>query len=870
MPTGPILPAMNTHLSPFTRSLRAAYARWRAWPRQRRLLAIGAAVLIMGLGGGWAWLTHDLPPIDRLADGLALPSTRIHDRHGRLLYEIIDPASAVGGRNIVIPLEAVPVHCQHAVIATEDANFYAHAGVDAAGVVRALWINVQGGEVVAGGSTITQQVARLLLFDPQQRAERTLRRKLREMILALQVQAHYSKDEVLALYLNQVYFGNLAYGIEAAANAYFGVAARHLSLAQCALLAGLLQSPARYDPLTDLPAARARQSVVLGLMTQTGYITADQATLAAAEPLHFAAVQFPIEAPHFVMGVIRQLEREYGDALYQRGLVVTTTLDLDWQHAAERIMRDQLDAINHPPPGRQPADADNAALVALDPRTGEIRALVGSPDYFDEAIDGAVNAALALRQPGSTLKPFTYAAAFDPALPAPWTPATMVLDVATPFVTRRLESYTPANFGLVEHGPVSVREALASSFNIPAVLAAQYVGVPALVELATNAGITTLAANPNLDLAVTLGGGEVRLLDLTAAYSIFANGGYRVDPQWIVRVAAADAPDDPLYAWQPPPLDRPVIDPRVAYAITDILSDDDARIPGFGRHSALNIGQPAAAKTGTTTDFRDNWVVGYTPDLVVGVWVGNADNRPMIDVTGVSGAAPIWNRFMRAALAGSPQTAFAPPPGMVRLDVCAPSGLLPSAACPRTRTELFIDGTQPTIYDTFYQIIATDSATGLQADDSTPPDRRVVQTYLVLPPEAREWAIRNGVPQPPPAPARLIVAGMNGAASAGAGGIATVRLLDPDPYTVFELSTVIPASAQRLPFRTAAPPDALSVTYRLNGIVIGSSDRSPYTIWWTLAAGDYTLTAAARLASGTTVVGDPVPFSVVPPNGMPP
>src|SRR5690606_27357778 len=282
----------------------------------------------------------------------------------------------------------------------------------------------------------------------------------------------------------------------------------------------------------------------------------------------------------------------------------------------------------------------------------------------------------------------TYAAAMDPARPEPWTAATMILDIETPFITRRLESYTPANFGLVEHGPVLVREALASSMNIPAVVALNEVGIEAMVELAANAGLTSLANNPNLDLAITLGGGEVRLLDLVQAYSAFANGGFRVDPVFILRVD--DHNGNTLYEYQRPRRTR-IMDERVAYIITHILSDDQARIPGFGRNSALNIGRPAAAKTGTTTDFRDNWVVGYTPNLVAGVWVGNADNTPMVNVTGVSGAAPIWNAFMRRVLRGQPELTFTEPPGIVRREVCALSGGTVTPYCPRRKLELFIE-----------------------------------------------------------------------------------------------------------------------------------------------------------------------------------
>ncbi|MCC6613248.1 MAG: transglycosylase domain-containing protein [Anaerolineae bacterium] len=812
---------------------------------RRTLLILALALVAAGLGL-YLWLFADLPSIDRLQAGLALPSTRIYDRQGRLLYEILPPE---GGRNVALPLDQIPQHCRDATIATEDANFYSHPGVDVVGIARAVWINLRGGEVIAGGSTITQQVARNLLLDPQQRAERTLTRKLKEAILALRLQSAYSKDDVLALYLNQSYFGNLAYGIEGAARAYFGKSAPELSLAECAMLAGVLQAPSVYDPLANPDAARQRQDDVLGLMERYGTISSDQALSARNETLQFAAAPFPIEAPHFVMAVIKQLERDYPQAFYGGGLEVTTTVDLDWQRAAQRIVQRQLDYLNQPGDGRQAANARNAALVALDPYTGQVLTMLGSPDYFDESIDGAVNAALALRQPGSALKPFTYALAFDPAQPDPWTAATMILDVETPFVTQRLESYTPANFALVEHGPVLARDALASSLNIPAVITLAHVGVPALIDLLNQAGVTTLATNPNLDLAVTLGGGEVRLLDLTAAYGIFPNGGTRVQPVFLLRVA--DRAGNVLYQWGPGAAGSPVIDSRVAYLITNILSDDNARILGFGRNSMLNIGRPAAAKTGTTTNFRDNWIVGYTPNLVAGVWVGNADNTPMVDVTGVSGAAPIWNAFMREALLGQPEVPFQEPTGFTRLEVCALSGLLPTPDCPRRRLELFIDGTQPTQTDNLYQRFTIDTATGLLADDSTPPDRRIQRVYTVLPQEARDWGIRNGILPPP-----------TGALVQQPDAAQGLRLLEPDPYTIFRLSPLLPFDAQRIKLAVGAPPGTQSVTYYMDGAALGTVERAPWDLWWSLTPGTHELSAQAVLADGTTQSTDPLPFSV--------
>lgn len=657
--------------------------------RSRRFWLGLVGLFVITVVGLALWLLPDLPNLDRLGDGLKRPSTRIFDRHGTLLYEILSPTE---GRNTPIALSDIPEHCRAAVIATEDANFYTHPGVDPVGVLRALWINLRGGEVVAGGSTITQQTARMVFLDP---LDRSLKRKLQEMILAVRLETAYSKDEVLALYLNQAYFGSLAYGIEAAARAYFGKSASELSVAECALLAGVLQAPALYDPLTNPDAARERQGVALRLMFEQGDLTAAEAARALDEPLAFAAAPFPIQAPHFVMTIWAQLERDYPDRLYRDGLDVYTTLDLSWQQTAERVALQQLFYLNDPnQTERTPVGADSAALVALDPHTGEVLAMLGSPDYFDAGISGAVNGTLALRQPGSTLKPFTYAAAMDPDRPNPWTAATITQDVVTAFTTRKGELYVPTNFGNVEHGPVTVREALASSYNIPAVAALEAVGVRSMVDLAARAGMTSLWDNPELDLAVTLGGGEVRLLDLTQAYAIFANGGYRVAPVMITRVEVRD--EETLYEWTPPDLTERLIDPRVGWLITDMLADDVARINGFGRNSLLNIGRPAAAKTGTTTDSRDNWVVGYTPSVVVGVWVGNPDNRAMVNATGLTGAGPIWHHFIRQVLAGTPPEPFPQPDGLVRVDICLPSGLLATPDCPTRRAEWFIPGTQPT------------------------------------------------------------------------------------------------------------------------------------------------------------------------------
>ncbi|MEP7359467.1 MAG: transglycosylase domain-containing protein, partial [Anaerolineales bacterium] len=567
-------------------------------------------------------------------------------------------------------------------------------------------------------STITQQVARNMLLDPQERATRTLTRKLRESILAWRLGRAYSKDDLLALYLNQTYYGHLAYGVEAAARTYFGKSVRDLDLAESALLAGLPQAPSVYDPLLFPEAAGARQAVVLDLMAKQGAITAEAARQAKAETLQWTSAAFPIEAPHFVFYVWNLLEQKYGPDVLYSGLTVVTTLDLDLNRAAQDIARRRLADLANPL--KAPANATDAALVALDPHTGQVLAMLGSPDYFNAPIAGAINLAVSPRQPGSAIKPITYAAAFSPefcaaASPAagcPWTPATMILDVRTAFTTKEGFSYVPQNYDRNYHGPVSARAALAGSLNLPAVLTLDHIGIPTLLSLAGRMGLTTLSDADRIGLALTLGGGEVRLLDLTAAYAILANGGRRVEPVAVLKITRANG--QVVEQWRAPTAER-VLDERVAFLITDILADNTARAATFGFNSVLQIGVPAAAKTGTTTDYRDNWALGYTPDLVAGVWVGNTNNTPMINLSGVSGAGPIWHDFMRTALAGKPQSDFSAPPGLVRAEVCVPSGLLPTPLCPRTRAEWFLDGTVPTLPDNLYQSFRLDTRTGALA-----------------------------------------------------------------------------------------------------------------------------------------------------------
>ncbi len=902
-----------------TRSRRSPHGQppaHRGWAR-----VAGAALLGTGILAALAVrsLVADLPGPDALVTRRSPDATKIYDRHGELLFEVLDPRA---GRRTRVRLADLPAHVVGAVVAVEDAGYYRHPGVDARGVARAAWQLLRHRRIVSGGSTITQQLARELLMDPTERSERSVRRKLREMILAVRLTHAYGKDEILAMYLNEVYFGQLAYGIEAAARTYFGKPARELDLAEAALLAGLIQSPAAYNPLVDVDAARARQRVVLDLMVRHGRAGRDAADLAAAEPLRFTGDGAPLVAPHFVTWVREQLEARYGsEAVHQGGLHVVTSLDLDLQRRAEAVVATRMAELRRPAPGKPDHHATSAAVVALDPATGQVHAMVGSADYADAAIDGAVNVALARRQPGSSIKPITYAAAFaaapravaDGSDPLPFTPATVLSDVPTAFLTREGEPYQPMNYDRMWHGPISLRRALATSSNMVAVKVLDAVGLDATIDTAEALGITTLGDRDRYGLALTLGGGEVRLTELTAAFAGLANGGRRVTPNPVLAVLDADGfrralADDgaglAALGGVRTVAEAPGIDPRVAWLVTDILADDQARLPAFGEGSVLAIGRPAAAKTGTTTDFRDNWTVGYTPDLAVGVWVGNADNSPMAYISGITGAGPIWHDVMQAAHRGRPARPFARPDGLTRVEVCTTSGRLPTAACQRRAPEWFVAGTAPRAFDTTYRAVAVDAATGLAwADGCAGP--RVERVFRRLPPDAQDWGRQHGIRPPPettclgqavaPDPAGLGVAGIgpaddatmadvDAAASAAAGaGVAAAAtghagddepaagrpalvITRPAPHSTFALTPQLPEHFQRIEIAARINRDVRFSHVRLvvDGQTVATVRRPPYRTVWPLAAGSHTVEAVGLAADGRETRSPAVRFSVQP------
>ncbi len=710
------------------------------------LLFLVLGVFVLGvLIIGYAVIAGGLPAPSDLADRASdFQTTRIYDRAGNLLNETFDPNA---GRRTVAPLERMAPALIQATIATEDANFYAHAGVDPVALVRALYYAVQEGDVVSGGSTIPQQLVKMVFLSP----ERSIRRKINEAILSSEISRRYSKQEILEIYLNELYYGNLAYGVEAAAETYFGKDVGTLTLGEAALLAGLPQLPAFYDPYTHPDRAKERQKVVLGLMVEQDAITAAEADAAWLEPLSYQPPEFSLEAPHFTLYVRQQLESifENPDDIYRTGLEVYTTLDPTLQNAAEQIVSEQVAAIAE-------HNASNGALVALRPQSGEILALVGSADFENVEIDGQVNMALAPRQPGSSIKPFVYLSAFempDRPISQRWTPGTLIADIKTAFPDGANPPYIPTNYDDREHGMVTARTALGSSYNIPAVRALQEAGLPALLELMQRLGVSTLT-RPDYGLSLALGGGEIPLLELTGAYGILANAGLRVPPTGILEIRdsagntlcqlGSDRPCMPDVAIE-------AVNPIDAYLITDVLSDNDARTPAFGPNSLLNLDRPAAVKTGTTNDFRDNLTIGYTPQLVTGVWVGNADNSPMRDISGVTGAGPIWHQFMTFALAEELPLAFAPPPGVRLYDVCTDTGTSPNVACPARQQRIFAED-RPPLPPTFdlWQRIRIDRNSGQLASDLTPGDAVEERDYKVYPAQYRQWAEEYGIPQPPP------------------------------------------------------------------------------------------------------------------------
>lgn len=644
---------------------------------------LGIIVVLIGLGLLFFYLFKDLPSPQNLSAEQLPVSTKIMDRNGKLLYEIY----AQQNRSPV-KLSQIPKDLKNATIAIEDKDFYKHGPLDFRGMLRAS-VNIIFKQNLQGGSTITQQLIKTTLLTP----ERTIRRKIREISLATLTEFIYSKDQILEMYLNNIPYGGTAYGIEQASQKYFGKPALDLDLAESALLAGLPASPTRYSPFGSNPElASQRQKLVLSRMRQEGYINAEEEKKALEEKLVYVPQSNNFKAPHFVMYVKDLLVDKYGTRqVEQGGLRVKTTLDIGIQEFAQDTVATQVGKL---------ADyhVSNGAVLVTKPKTGEILAMVGSKDYFDTNIDGNVNLTSSSRQPGSSIKPINYAL----GLANGFTAADMFLDIPSCFSVAGQPPYCPKNYDGKFHGPTQLRFALGNSFNIPAVKMLAVNGVSQMIASASAMGITGWKDPSNYGLSLTLGGGEVTMMQMATAFGVFANAGRRIDLTPILEVKDYKGNVLENYDMEKnPPVGIKVLPESIAYIISHILLDNNARSTAFGSDSQLVIsGKAVSVKTGTTDDLRDNWTIGFTPSFLVAAWVGNNDNSAMNPylVSGVTGAAPIWNQVMKYSLKDQPDEWPRKPDEVEGQQVCT----LISAANPegqkdecQPRFEYFIKGTQP-------------------------------------------------------------------------------------------------------------------------------------------------------------------------------
>lgn len=689
------------------------------------------------LGVLYFFLLRDLPSPAKLRATAGSYSTQIFDRHGKLLYTIYSNRNQT-----FVPLSKIPKTLQEATIAIEDQNFYRHGAIDVRGIARAA-VSILFHHTIQGGSTLTQQLVKNSLLSPEQ----TIQRKIKEIILAFATELTYSKDKILEMYLNQVPYGGTSYGVEAAAQTFFGKHVENLSLAEQAYLAGLPEAPSTYSPFGSHPElGKARQEEILTKMTQQGYITKAQHDKAATDMLHFQTITNPIKAPHFVFYVKDLLVKKYGEqTVEQGGLKVYTSLDLDIQDYAQATVSSQVADL-------QDYHVGNGAALVTDPATGEILAMVGSKDYFDPH-DGSVNITLAKLQPGSSIKPINYSV----GLMKGYTAATPFIDQPICFPNPTGAAYCPRNYDGKFHGIVQMREALGNSLNIPAVEMLKLNGVDAMLATASAMGIHDLQDASQYGLSLTLGGVEVTMTDMATAFGVLANQGYRVDLHPILKVTDSsgkvldeyDPPSSPIFGTK-------VLPPEVPFIISDILSDNNARMLEFGPDSALKIDkQHVSVKTGTTNDFRDNWTIGYTPSYLVAVWVGNNDHTPMSGlVSGITGAAPIWHTIMAHLLEGKNPEIPQKPPNVYGKYVCQTTGTLPSGPDDKcgTRFEYFIRGIVPKLAAITQEAVWVDKNTQEMAKPGQTDNVESKQETVLTDALGNKYCLTCAHPTPAPSP----------------------------------------------------------------------------------------------------------------------
>lgn len=625
----------------------------------------------------------DLPDPATLAVRKQLLTTQIYDRKGRLLYKLYKDENRT-----LVPLGFVPQHLINAVISIEDKNFYKHHGFSPTGAIRAFYMNIKKPEELQGGSTITQQLIKNTLLTK----EKSIIRKTKEVILSIQTELLYSKDSILEMYLNEVGFGGPIYGVQEAAQYYFDKNVSDLNLAESSFLAGLPQAPTRLSPFgINKDLGKSRQKKVLDSMVQNGFISNDEAQLAYNERLVFSNPKTKILAPHFIQYLSELLTKEYGEDLYSKGYQITSSLDLDLQSFAQNAINEELKRINK-------LNVTNGATLITNPSTGEILAMIGSKNYFDESVDGQVNMTTSLRQPGSTVKPINYALAFENGL----SPSTLI-DDAPLSINQYGETYTPTNYDGRFHGKISLREALANSYNIPAVKILLQNGTTNMATMAQRLGITSWGDSKRYGLSMTLGSLEVKMTDMAEVYGTIANQGIRVPLKSILEIKDSSGKkisnehcDKYYYSKTFSCTPEFVLKPSTAYLITDILKDPIARSQAFGFNSILNIkGQEIAVKTGTSNNLKDNWTIGYTTDYLVATWVGNNNGDSMSNVaSGITGASPIWHNIFQSITKDKVHI-FQRPESIVTLPICRTTNTLACKECPNIKIESYPKGQEP-------------------------------------------------------------------------------------------------------------------------------------------------------------------------------
>jgi len=786
---------------------------WRSQKRRKITWRDIGRWCLWGLGGFlllviflFAWYAKDLPTPGRIKSRVSESSTRLFDRNMVPLYTISGEK-----KRMIIEEADMPASVREATISLEDRNFYNHFGISFRGILRAAFFDIFSGSRSQGGSTITQQLVKNALLTK----DRTWSRKIKEAILAIELEILYSKDQILTMYLNEIGYGGNNYGIEAASRAYFNKAARDLTLDEAATLAALPQAPTTYSPYGQhLDRLLARRNLALDSMVEMGYISRGEADAAKEKPMAFVPRHDSIVAPHFVLYVkdwlVNYFTEELGDSqlaeqkVEEGGLTVVTTLDINQQKIAEDVVSQATEKT------LAKAGASNAGLVAIDPKRGEVIAMVGSVDYFNEKF-GSYNITTARRQPGSSFKPIVYAASFKEK----YNPAFTLYDVRTDF-----GDYSPDNYDGSFRGPVSIRYALGNSLNLPAVKVLGLIGLDKALSTASDLGITTLTDKDRYGLSLVLGGGEVMPLEMATAYGVFANGGKLIPTTPVLKIADTD--EKVIYDRTEVPEGKQVLDPQVAYEITNILADPDAKKPTFSRTmNVLTLGKrPVAVKTGTTNGYRDAWTIGYTPQLSTAVWAGNNDNSAMNHASGSMAAAPLWHDFMNQALANLPAEEFSKPNGIKTLEVDKLSNKLPNDRSERI-SDIFASWQVPNTQDDVHVQVRVCREDGLLADgnisDEIAENRWFNNIHSEKPDNPNwegpviAWAKANGLYNPPPT-----------ASCQSANNNPSVQITEPANGATAASNFTVTASA-------SAPSGVRSVEFFVDNVSVATDNDSPYS-----------------------------------------